>query len=533
MLLPRVKQRIDFLKPMQLHTPLRIRCADVTSQRIHFVLREMMPHLAFEACDDTDACITVALEPEISPLSEYYELTADDTGITIRAKDFCGLVHAAATVAQSIYFENGSFWIPQMRICDYPDTEFRSVMLDPARNVIPVEEVRATILGMAKAKFNKLHLHLSDSTGFAYESKVCPDLPRSPGKLYTREELCELINYAAAFGIDVIPEIDVPAHSFALTKLFPHLKCRPDAGVSDDALSGWNICLGSEESYAFIQKILTEIAKIFPYQYVHVGTDEMDMRDIPITPPPTADTCMCRVCNERFLPMGYDTIRPRFYYFVRRVYDILHALGKKMMMWNDDVDISQSPDIPRDILIEYWRVAAEQRGPVDGCSMKRFLEEGFSVVNADFPNAYVDEYVVWEKLVAWNLKAEPDSAPEYAHLILGSDVCAWEGQNYPHYQYALPFVLPVFGDRTWTLDPLPDDASSTQALTRACLGCDVKEGFDLFPFLGGVPLGDAKNKNGEIFTADADRVRLRAILSKLSHLAANEKHLVRVLQNLL
>jgi len=532
MLLPRVKQQVNLNREQQLCFPLRIRCADAQSRRIPFVLQEMMPYASFEVCDK-EADLTLAIVPRVSNLSEAYELLVDEGKITIRAKDYCGLVHAAATVAQSVRYKDGAFWIPQMKIFDHPDTAFRSVMLDPARNVIPVEEVRATILGMAKAKYNKLHLHLSDSTGFSYESEVCPDLPRSPGKLYTKAQLRSFIDYAKAFGIDVIPEIDIPAHSFSLTQCFPSLKCQPDEGVSAEEMSGWNICLGNEESYTFIQKILSEIAEIFPYEYVHVGTDEMDMQDIPTTPPPTADTCRCRVCNSRFIPMGYDTIRPRFYYFVRRVYDILHSLGKKMMMWNDDVDISKSPDIPRDILIEFWRVAAEGRGPVEGCSMKRFLEEGFEVVNADFPNAYVDKYVVWEKLVTWNLKKEPESSPEHAHLILGTDICAWEGQNYPHYQYALPFALPVFGDRAWNLDPLPNNASSTQALTRACLGCDVKEDFDLFTFLDGVPLGDAQDKNGEIFAKDADRTYLRNTLSDLSHLAANEAHSVRALLELL
>ena len=165
--------------------------------------------------------------------------------------------------------------------------------------------------------------------------------------------------------------------------------------------------------------------------------------------------------------------------------------------------------------------------------MQRFLEEGFEVVNADFPNAYVDEYVVWEKLVAWNLKNDPESAPEHAHLILGTDICAWEGQNYPHYQYALPFALPVFGDRAWNLDLLPNDEIATQALTRACLGCDTETSFDLFTFLDGVPLGNAKDKNGEIFAKNADRTRLRESLSALSHLATSEARLVRVLLNLL
>jgi hypothetical protein len=258
------------------------------------------------------------------------------------------------------------------------------------------------------------------------------------------------------------------------------------------------------------------------------------MEDINQEPRWISSTCQCKVCNARFRPLGYETLLPRYYYFVNRVYDIIHDLGKKMIMWNDQIDISVDPPIPHDILIEFWRVAAPHRGPVEGCSMQRFLEEGFEVINADYPNTYIDLYMRWKRLKDWNPTADPADAGPYAYRVLGGETCAWEVNNYSHYRHALYFAFPTFGDRLWnTAAPLCDDRETMLALTRACLGCSVPHDFDLFSYLNGVPLGDAKKMAGAIFSQDADREALRAALQALRYQTVNEQHLKDNLLSLL
>lgn len=534
MFLPRVREEVCGTKNVSVMFPLGVACADVYSEKLLDVLNEFMPYGKFVPCEAAVAAVEVAVVPGISAYAEYYELCIRGGKISIRAKDYRGLVNAAATLARAIKCENGAFLLPDVEIRDYPDSVFRSFMVDPARNVIPMDEMRALIVGMAKSKFNKLHMHLSDGQGYAFASEQYPDLPKSPGPVYSKEDLQALVAYAGLFGIDIIPEIDVPAHSTALTGWMPELKCKVRAADgSYENISGWNMCLANEKGYTFIANILSELAAIFPYEYIHVGTDEMDMRDIKRENPPYSYSCRCEVCNALFAPMGLDTLNSRFEYFVRRIYKIVTALGKKMMMWNDDVDISKSPDIPHDILIEFWRVAAPERGPVEGCSMQRFLDEGFEVVNADFPNAYLDEYIQWDQLKNWNIKREPADAGERAYQILGGEMCAWEGSNYPHYLYSTYYAFPAFGDRVWNLSPIGDEKAATLALTRACLGCDCPNDFDLFAFLCGVPLGDARAMDGNIFKSDADKEVLRKQLEQTVHASRNELHLARALMNLL
>ena len=537
MFLPKVKnERLISDKQMTLSFPLKVWCGDRPSRNLLPVLHEMMPYGSFVQSAREDADVTVCVTPGFIQRPEFYTVTCVDGKIDVMATDCRGLINAAATLAQAIRFEDGKFVIPEIAITDHPDSSWRSVMLDPARHVIPMDEVHAIILGMAKSKYNKLHLHLCDHQGFSYFSDTYPELPLSPGTTYTKDDLREIVAYAGMFGIDVIPEIDLPAHSFHLTKKFDYLKCHSeDEENGGKPLSGWNICIGNEESYTYIKNILSELAEIFPYEYIHMGTDEIYMDDIDREPRITSCTCQCKVCNARFLPMGYNTLLPRFYYFVNRVYNIVGDLGKKMMMWNDQIDISDgAPDIPRDILIEFWRVAMPHRGPVEGCSMQAFVEAGFEVVNADYPNTYVDLYMKWNKLKDWNLRKNPADAPAVDFRILGGETCAWEGNNYPHYRHALYFTFPTFGDRCWNVEtPLTEDKETMLALTRACLGASAPADFDLFSYLKGVPLGDAYRMEGKIFAEDADLSVLRATLENLSHLSVDQEHLKNNLLSLI
>lgn len=190
--------------------------------------------------------------------------------------------------------------------------------------------------------------------------------------------------------------------------------------------------------------------------------------------------------------------------------------------------------MPYGTFVPSARVAAPQRGPVEGCSMQRFLDEGFEVVNADYPNTYLDLYITWDRLRVFNPAAVPADASAYIHRMRGSEMCAWEGSRFPHYRHALFFALPVFGDRVWNMHtPLNDERETTLALTRSVLGCDAPAHVDLFSYLKGVPLGDAKEMAGDIFASGADREALRRTLGSLHYVSADERRLTDNLLSLL
>ena len=124
---------------------------------------------------------------------------------------------------------------------------------------------------------------------------------------------------------------------------------------------------------------------------------------------------------------GISTEREIYYYVINRIHDVTTKLGKQIIMFNDQIDISVTPDIPKDIIIQFWRIATPGRGPVDGCTLERFLEEGFTVINSYFPETYVDfeEYASSESINQWTPLSSPEFDPT-SNQVIGGEFCAWE-----------------------------------------------------------------------------------------------------------
>ena len=519
MIIPRAKIELTSEIECKFVTPISIQ-TDNESTFVTGVIQEMLPYIK-TANGEGGSVLSIQIQSEISEKNEFYKLVSKGGNIEIIAKDKRGVVNAVASLAQIIYENNGEYYVNETRIEDYPDKEFRSLMIDTGRKYIPLDELRAQILMMAKAKMTKLHWHITDSEGCPVRFDTIPNIksPDPDGRKYTKDDVRSIVEYAGIFMIDVIPEIDMPGHSFEL------VNCMPDIACKADHIEGWDFCIGNEKSYEYVENILKELTEIFPYEYYHIGTDEINMRDI-VTKhgAQIQDWENCTICNEKFSALGLHTITERLYYFVKRVYNILKKLGKKMIMWNDNIDISKSPDIPRDILIEFWRVAGMHRGPSEGCSMQRFLEEGFTVVNADYPNTYIDlpEYLNWKKLRTWNLTTDPTVPEEYADKIIGAESCAWDIQR--HYAFSLYTTVPAFADRAYNLSSIADDGEFGAALTRIALGASVPKGFNMFDcVLRDFILSD---NSCNIFKSTADKDYFKRLLSSLGAMSKDQEKLI-------
>jgi len=523
MFVPRVKSE-EASGKAQIKSTLKIHFADATAKRAYAAVCEFMPYLKFTVVEKRDlADIKFATVPGISDKSEYYEIDSNAGKASVISKDFRGHINAAATLSQMFYYENETLYLQNAKIFDYPDKPFRSFMIDTGRKYIPMAEFKAQLLTIARAKMNKLHLHLSDAEGYSIDFDSYKNLPspdRKNGRKYTKDEIRELIAYAEIFGIDVIPEIDMPGHSFGLTRAYPELLCK-----TKDTPHGWVACISNEAFFEYVEKILAEVAELFPYEYIHIGTDEIDMRDIfnkRFKEWQIQDWDRCESCKRFFKKMGMKSITDMFYYFLRRTYTIVTSLGKKLMMWNDNIDISKTPDLPRDILIEFWRVAEVNRGPREGCSMRRFLEEGFEVVNAHFPYAYICDFTR-ENLFAFDVNREyhdRDDNKEYEHLVLGGEGCAWDDRYYLKYSI-YPFIAAI-AERCYNNGRKTDDNEDFErVLTRFTLGISTPEGFNMQKYLKEfIP---NENAPETIFKKNSDLYELRAILKSLKKQLPAEK----------
>ncbi len=416
---------------------------------------------------------------------EGYVLRADPDAdaVEIRSATTAGLRHGCQSLVTALVRDGERWTLPAGKIHDWPETNWRGLMLDPARGFLPVKRVKLRIDQAARAKLNRLHLHLLDDEGYALESAAYPalnrDLDGSERPSYSPEDVEELVAYADRRGIEIVPEIDIPTHAEHVLERFPELRCTVESGEPSDR----TICIGSEESREFVETLLGEVIEAFPFGVVHLGGDEWEMHG--------HSWEECADCRERSAAEGSETPTDHFYSFVRRLHSFLEEHDRRTMLWNDQIDVSESPDLPRDILIQFWRVAAPGRGPVEGCSMERFVEEGFEVVNSYVHAAYVRGWIAEEYMLGWAPRRRPSVPDEDASRVAGGELATWEPSSEERREYferALPSAIPLFADRLWNPDPVDGGAAFSRVLTRHALGPFVPDGFDVYRNLGGLIL---------------------------------------------
>ena len=253
--------------------------------------------------------------------------------------------------------------LPCCTISDAPEYGWRGVMLDVARHFFTVQEVKELLDLMALYKLNKFHWHLTDDQGWRIEIRKYPlltekgawrhfdkndrqcmalaekeqirdfEIPQDRlrieagdtlyGGYYTQEEIRGIVRYAAERGIDIIPEIDVPGHSLAAISNYPWLAC--DEDLSWGKLFSCPMCPGKDEVLEFCRNVYSEIFELFPYEYVHVGGDEVDM----------SNWTSCPDCQKRISDEGLDSPAALQSWFIGEMEDFFTANGRKLIGWDE------------------------------------------------------------------------------------------------------------------------------------------------------------------------------------------------------
>ncbi|HET8645694.1 MAG TPA: family 20 glycosylhydrolase, partial [Vicinamibacteria bacterium] len=210
---------------------------------------------------------------------ESYELTVDARQARLTAANPLGILRGLETLLQLVREEGGRFVVPAVRISDRPRFPWRGLLIDPSRRWQPVEVIKRTLDGMAAVKLNVLHWHLTEDQGFRIESRVFPRLHEkgSDGLFYTQDQVRDVIAYARARGIRVLPEFDMPGHSTAWLAGHPELG---SAQGPFELIRTWgifdnNLDPSRDEVYAFLDRFLGEMAALFPDAYLHIGGDEV------------------------------------------------------------------------------------------------------------------------------------------------------------------------------------------------------------------------------------------------------------------
>src|SRR5271170_4886947 len=334
---------------------------------------------------------------------ESYTLSVTPTGVHLEAATVVGAMRGLQTLVQLVRPSGGAYELPVVSIRDSPRFPWRGLMIDCGRHFEPVDVLKRTLDGMAAVKLNVFHWHLTEDQGFRIESKLFPKLTimGSDGLFYTQQDAAEIVRYARARGIRVVPEFEMPGHSTAWLIAYPELasdrapeSIRREFGVSDFALDPTR-----EETYQFIECFLREMAGLFPDPYVHIGGDETVSPEWKTSPRIQAFMREHQLKDSEALQA----------YFNQRVLKILTGLHKHMVGWDEILN----PALPKDVVIQSWRGEA---------SLVKGAEQGYQgVLSAGY---YLDAMKsAGEYYLVDPLPSSASLTPEQRKLVLGGEIC--------------------------------------------------------------------------------------------------------------
>ena len=417
---------------------------------------------------------------------EEYALQIDENGIQIEYCTYGGLRNALATVAMMASATDDGFLLSGISARDYPVSSHRSIMLDLARGIKPLDVLQADMILIAKAKMNILHLHLSDNKGMSVRLDCLP-AEYLWENCHSKEDMRQIIALADILGLEIIPEFDLPAHSKKLTACFENFACDVD---DTEENTRWTVCAGTEDVYAFYERVIAELTELFPGKYFHIGGDELEFRNRP----EIKQLCHwnhCRKCRKKMKEENLADRQELFYYLIRRVHKMVTKAGRTMIMWSDQLDFTRPAGLPKDIIMQYWRNATPGRGTVENYSLNNHLKMGYRVINSNYKDTYIDlpPYMNEERLSDWRWDKRPEIDPEYAENILGGEFCAWEYGNYAkysHYDRTLAPSVVAIADKLWNGDVLVFDEAYQTALTAAVLGCIAPADLNIFQCVGSI-----------------------------------------------
>ncbi len=432
-----------------------------------------------DAATEAESTIRLELDATEKHNPEGYTLLIENELIIISASQPAGLFYGCQTLRQLLpvipadrqkITDSGTWVIPGLKISDAPRFQWRGMMLDVSRHFFPVEFIKELIDYLALHKINVFHWHLMDDQGWRLEIKQYPKLteigawrvdrnkylwsmrpPQEPGEeatyggFYTQDEIREVVAYAAERHITVVPEIEMPAHITCALAAYPELSCTGGPFTVPPG-SIWPIkdiyCAGREETFEFLENVLTEVMDLFPSEYIHIGGDEAHKGRWEV-----CDSCQARIKAE-----GLADESELQSYFIKRIEKFLNTNGRQLIGWDEILEGGLAPEAT----VMSWRgtkggIAAAKSGhqavmsPVSHCYLNCY--QG----NLDLEPKAQSGYLPITKVYSFNPVPKQLNADE-GQLILGAQANLWAEfvPNPKHAEYMLFPRLSALSEVMWS-----------------------------------------------------------------------------------
>ena len=284
--------------------------------------------------------------PEGRMPSESYRIKVDRKGITVTSSDPAGKFYAQITLNQLLHDAEELKSLPYCEIYDYPRFPYRGLHFDVSRHFRSIDFLKKQIDAMATYKMNRMHIHLTDAAGWRIQIDSYPRLTQLAawrpqhtwkewwsngrfyaeegaaeryGGYYTKDELRDLVGYAAQKHIEIIPEIEMPSHSEEVLAAYPELGCSGQPYKDSD------FCVGNEEVFRFLETVLEEVMDIFPSEFIHIGGDEAGKQH-------WKD---CPKCQKRMHDKGMTSVDELQSYMICRIERFVNSKGRRIIGWDE------------------------------------------------------------------------------------------------------------------------------------------------------------------------------------------------------
>ena len=386
------------------------------------------PEVRLAADAASGAQIRLALEKESAALGdEGYRLEITPRQVRLIASQPAGLLHGVQTLRQLLPVppagtpaKSGKkvrIELPALVISDQPAFGWRGILVDVGRHFHSVAYMKKILDWMALYKMNRLHWHLTEDQGWRIEIKKYPQLTavgawriepdgRRYGGYYTQDEIRDVVAYAAALHIEVVPEIELPGHCMAALAAYPELSC---TGGPFTVQTQWGVfkdvyCAGNEQTFAFLEDVLTEVIALFPYHYLHVGGDEV----------PRDRWQSCSKCQARKQQEGLEDEAELQSYFIKRVEKFLNAHGRRLIGWDEILEGGLAPGAT----VQSWR------GMEGALAAAR---SGHDAIVSPGSHTYFNSDIGGLDLrQAYSFNPLPEGLePERHRHIIGGECCLW------------------------------------------------------------------------------------------------------------